>query len=70
MTRPWFSDEDHLSMRHIEHEFATLAATVDQDDPWAHPRADRTGQHADDGLAGQHRCDAERAPCSRRASWA
>ena len=35
----WFSDDDHRSMRHVEHEFATLAATVDPDDPWSHPDA-------------------------------
>ena len=35
----WFSDDDHRSMRRVEHEFATLAATVDPDDPWSHPHA-------------------------------
>ena len=35
----WFSDEDHRSMGHIEREFATLAATVDEHDPWSHPNA-------------------------------
>ncbi len=35
----WFSDEDHRSMRHVEREFAALAATVDADDPWSHPNA-------------------------------
>src|ERR1700754_640845 len=35
----WFSEDDHRSMRHIEREFAALAATVDPDDPWSHPMA-------------------------------
>lgn len=35
----WFTDDDHRSMRHVETEFAALAATVDPDDPWSHPRA-------------------------------
>lgn len=35
----WFSDADHRSMRHVEHQFAALAATVDPDDPWSHPDA-------------------------------
>ena len=35
----WFSDDDHRSMRHVEQEFATLAATVDPDDPWSHSDA-------------------------------
>src|SRR6478752_968872 len=35
----WFSDDDRRSMRAVEHEFATLAATVDPDDPWSHPDA-------------------------------
>ena len=35
----WFSDDDHRSMRHVEDEFAALAATVDPDDPWSHPEA-------------------------------
>ena len=35
----WFSDEDHRSMRHVEREFAALAATIDVDDPWAHSDA-------------------------------
>lgn len=35
----WFTDADHRSMRLVEREFATLAATVDPDDPWSHPRA-------------------------------
>ena len=35
----WFSDDDHRSMRRVEHEFAILAATVDPDDPWSHPHA-------------------------------
>ncbi len=32
----WFSDDDHRSMLHVEREFASLAATVDPDDPWSH----------------------------------
>ncbi|MBS1692789.1 MAG: FAD-dependent oxidoreductase [Actinobacteria bacterium] len=37
----WFSDADHASMAHVEREFARLAATVDPDNPWAHPDAVR-----------------------------
>jgi putrescine oxidase len=32
----WFSDEDHRSMELVERQFASLAATVDPDDPWSH----------------------------------
>ena len=38
-TPSWFSDTDHRSMEHVEHEFAALAATVDPNDPWSHPDA-------------------------------
>src|ERR1700755_3258167 len=34
-TPTWFRDADHRSMADVEREFATLAATVDPDDPWA-----------------------------------
>jgi len=38
---PWFAPEDHDSMRRVEEEFAALAGTVDPEDPWSHPDADR-----------------------------
>ena len=38
-TPSWFSTADHRSMRHVEQEFAALAATVDPSDPWSHPDA-------------------------------
>jgi monoamine oxidase len=36
---PWFSDADRASYERVEKAFAALAATVDPDDPWAHPDA-------------------------------
>ena len=44
----WFAPRDHASMRAVEAEFVRLAGTVDPDDPWAHPdaeRLDRTSVH-------------------------
>lgn len=38
---PWMSDADRASYDVAEREFAKLAATVDPDDPWSHPDADR-----------------------------
>ena len=38
---PWFSDADRASYEATEAEFAKLAASVDPDDPWSHPDADR-----------------------------
>ncbi len=38
-TPSWFSPDDHRSLRQVECEFATLAATVDPDGPWSHPDA-------------------------------
>src|SRR5262245_5638995 len=38
---PWMSDEDRASYEKVEREFARLAATVDADDPWSHPNAER-----------------------------
>jgi monoamine oxidase len=38
---PWMSDEDRASYEKVEREFAKLAETVDPDDPWSHPDADR-----------------------------
>ena len=38
---PWMSDEDRASYGKAEQEFARLAKTVDPDDPWSHPEADR-----------------------------
>ncbi len=35
----WFSSEDHASLEKVTDQFAALAATVDPDDPWAHPDA-------------------------------
>jgi monoamine oxidase len=36
---PWFSDADRRSYAAVETAFAGLAASVDPDDPWAHPEA-------------------------------
>jgi monoamine oxidase len=38
---PWLSDSDRASYDAAEAEFAKLAATVDPDDPWSHPDAER-----------------------------
>ncbi len=38
---PWFSDADRAAYEATEAEFAKLAASVDPDDPWSHPDADR-----------------------------
>jgi monoamine oxidase len=38
---PWMSDADRASYDVADREFAKLAATVDPDDPWSHPDADR-----------------------------
>ncbi len=38
---PWFADADRASYDAAEAEFAKLAATVDPDDPWSHPDAER-----------------------------
>ncbi len=38
---PWMSDEDRASYAKLSDEFGTLAASVDPDDPWSHPEADR-----------------------------
>jgi len=38
---PWFSDADRASYEAVETEFAKLAASVDPDNPWSHPDADR-----------------------------
>ena len=40
-SHPWMSDEDRQSYATVEREFARLAGTVDPDDPWAHPDAER-----------------------------
>jgi monoamine oxidase len=36
---PWLTDADRVSYERVEKAFATLAATVDPDDPWSHPDA-------------------------------
>ena len=38
---PWMSDEDRASFASMSDEFGALARTVDPDDPWSHPEADR-----------------------------
>jgi monoamine oxidase len=41
---PWLSDEERADAERIERLFAALAATIDPDDPWAHPDAARLDQ--------------------------
>ena len=38
---PWFSDADRRSYERTEKAFADLVRTVDADDPWSHPDAER-----------------------------
>jgi monoamine oxidase len=38
---PWMSKEERADSRRVERAFAELAATVDPDDPWSHPEADK-----------------------------
>lgn len=38
---PWMSDADRASFAALSDEFGALARTVDPDDPWSHPDADR-----------------------------
>jgi len=38
---PWLSDADRATYDAAEQAFGKLAATVDPDDPWSHPEADR-----------------------------
>ena len=38
---PWMGEADRESYARLDREFAELAATVDPDDPWSHPDAER-----------------------------
>jgi monoamine oxidase len=38
---PWMSDEDRASYTAVEEQFIRLTKTVDPDDPWSHPEAER-----------------------------
>ena len=38
---PWMTDEDRASYAKVEQAFGELVKTVDPDDPWSHPEADR-----------------------------
>lgn len=38
---PWMSDRERADAERLDREFAALARTVDPDDPWHHPDADR-----------------------------
>jgi monoamine oxidase len=39
--QPWMSDADRESYARVEADFRALAATVDAEDPWSHPDAER-----------------------------
>lgn len=41
---PWMTDRERSDAERLDREFAALAATVDPDDPWSHPQADRLDQ--------------------------
>lgn len=36
---PWMSADDHAIYERLDRKFATLARTVDPEDPWSHPNA-------------------------------
>jgi len=38
---PWMTDEDRASYAKVEQAFGELVKTVDPDDPWSHPEAER-----------------------------
>jgi monoamine oxidase len=38
---PWMSNEDRASYTAVEEQFISLTKTVDPDDPWSHPEAER-----------------------------
>ena len=38
---PWMTDEDRASYAKVEQAFRELVKTVEPDDPWSHPEADR-----------------------------
>ncbi len=38
---PWMTDEDRASYARVEQAFGALVKSVDPDDPWSHPEADR-----------------------------
>jgi monoamine oxidase len=38
---PWLSDADRASYERVGREFGALALTVDPDDPWSHPDAEK-----------------------------
>jgi monoamine oxidase len=38
---PWMNDEDRASYAAVEEKFIGLTRTVDPDDPWSHPEAER-----------------------------
>ncbi|MDP9483121.1 MAG: FAD-dependent oxidoreductase [Chloroflexota bacterium] len=38
---PWMSDEDRASYAAVEREFRALVGTIDPEDPWSHPEAER-----------------------------
>ena len=38
---PWMTDADRASYAKVEQAFGELVKTVDPDDPWSHPEADR-----------------------------
>ncbi len=43
---PWMTAAERADERRIAAEFAALAATVDPEDPWAHPDAARLDRHS------------------------
>jgi len=59
----WMSDADHKSYDAAEEEFRKLARTVDPDDPWSHPEAERL----DDISVGQWLRDQGATPNAVRA---
>ena len=60
----WMTHAERADAERVEREFAALAATVDPDDPWSHPRGRAAGSAQPRGLAASStaRCP----PCVRR----
>ena len=63
---PWMSDADRASYDAASDAFGKLAATVDPDDPWSHPDADRLDRLSVGPVAARGRRHAQRRPRPRR----
>ena len=62
---PWMSEADRASYDAANDAFGRLAATVDPDDPWSHPDADRLDRLSVGAWMREMRRDAQRGPRPR-----